>query len=77
MSATQRTIFGKYGFEYLIPDLTEPQIKSFDWLIKEGITDLLSEISPIEDFTGKNLALNFLQHSFGDPKYSHVEERYK
>src|SRR3989344_5013705 len=70
MSATQRTIFGKYGFEYLIPDLTEPQIKSFDWLIKEGITDLLSEISPIEDFTGKNLALNFLQHSFGDPKYS-------
>src|SRR3989338_11157775 len=70
MIATPRDIFGQYGFEYLIPNLTEPQIKSYDWLIKAGISDLLEEINPIEDFTGKNLSLYFLSHTLGAPKYS-------
>lgn len=70
---TERLLIGKHGFEYLIPNLREPQIKSFDWLIQKGIGELLEEINPIEDFTGKNLSLYFLKHSLGEPKYSSKE----
>lgn len=73
MKESPRIIFGKHGFEYLIPNLTEPQIKSFEWLLEKGIAELLEEINPIEDFTGKNLALHFLSHTIGEPKYSPQE----
>ena len=36
-----------------IPDLIELQRTSFDWFIEHGLRDLLDEISPIQDFTGK------------------------
>ncbi|OGY30416.1 MAG: DNA-directed RNA polymerase subunit beta [Candidatus Woykebacteria bacterium RIFCSPHIGHO2_12_FULL_45_10] len=65
-----RRIFGTAGYDYPIPNLIEPQIKSYEWLLAEGIKDLLAEVSPIEDFTGKNFALYLLEHSLGEPKYA-------
>ena len=55
-----------------LPNLIEIQTNSFKWLIEEGLNELFAEINPIEDFTG-NLAVDFGNHEFGDPKYS-VEE---
>lgn len=69
----ERLVIGTHGFEYLIPNLREPQVNSFEWLIQKGIGELLEEINPIEDFTGKNLTLYFLKHSIGEPKYSPYE----
>lgn len=43
-----------------MPDLTQIQIDSFEWFKKEGLRELFAEISPIEDFTGKNLSLEFI-----------------
>ena len=37
--------------------------------------DLFDEISPIKDFTGKVMELQFLDYEFGDPKYSEEECR--
>lgn len=72
-TTVNRRVFGTSPSSYPLPNLIETQIKSFDWLLKEGIKEILFEISPIEDFTGKNLALFFEDYSLGTPKYN-VEE---
>ncbi len=58
-----------------IPDLIELQRKSYDWFVERGLRDLLDEISPISDFTGKSMDLHFNKYEFGDPKYDQLECR--
>jgi DNA-directed RNA polymerase subunit beta len=60
-----------------MPDLIQIQLDSFEWFKKEGLSELFEEISPIEDFTGKNLSLEFIvpPDPFGKPKYSEDECR--
>jgi DNA-directed RNA polymerase subunit beta len=55
-----------------MPGLIQIQLDSFEWFKKEGLRELFEEISPIEDFTGKNLSLEFIvpPEPFGKPKYS-------
>ena len=65
-----RKIFGTAGSDFPIVNLIEPQKASYRWLLSEGIKELLSEVSPIEDFTGNNFSLYFLDHSLGEPKYT-------
>ena len=54
-------------------DLTLVQRESYDWFLKNGIKELLAEISPIDDFTGKNWSLSFGEYTFGKPVYSPLE----
>jgi DNA-directed RNA polymerase subunit beta len=60
-----------------MPGLIQIQLDSFEWFKKEGLRELFEEISPIEDFTGKNLSLEFIvpPDPFGAPKYSEDECR--
>ena len=58
-----------------IPDLIELQVRSFAWFVEKGLRELFDEISPIRDFTGKVMELQFLDYEFGDPKYSELECR--
>ena len=58
-----------------IPDLIELQRKSYNWFVERGLRDLLDEISPIQDFTGKSMELHFNEYEFGDPKYDQLECR--
>jgi DNA-directed RNA polymerase subunit beta len=58
-----------------IPDLIELQRKSYDWFVEKGLRDLLDEISPIADFTGKAMELHFNEYEFGEPKYDQLECR--
>ena len=58
-----------------IPDLIELQRDSFRWFIDRGLRELLDEISPIQDFTGKVMELHFKAYEFGEPKYSELECR--
>lgn len=53
-----------------LPNLIELQLNSWNWFLTEGLKELFEEISPIEDFTGKNLALYFKDYYFEEPKYS-------
>jgi DNA-directed RNA polymerase subunit beta len=55
--------------DVVLPNLIEVQIDSYRWFLEEGIRELLDEITPIQDFSGKKLELHFLEHSIGDPKY--------
>ncbi len=60
-----------------MPSLIKIQLDSFEWFKKEGLRELFSEISPIEDFTGKNLKLEFFvpDEPYGKPKYNEDECR--
>ena len=49
--------------------MIELQTKSYHWFFKEGIRELLDEISPVDDFTGKVLTLEFLDYSLDNPNY--------
>src|SRR5579864_4777612 len=55
-----------------MPGLIQIQLDSFEWFRKEGLRELFAEISPIEDFTGKNLKLEFVvpQDPFEESKYT-------
>jgi DNA-directed RNA polymerase subunit beta len=63
--------------KFEIPNLIELQLDSFAWFIEKGLRELFDEISPIKDFTGKVMELQFLDYEFGDPKYSEEECRTK
>ncbi len=68
----QRRTFAKIPEILEVPNLIAIQRDSFQWFLEEGLKETFQDISPVEDFTG-NLAVEFGEHSFGDPKYS-VEE---
>ncbi len=51
-------------------DLLSIQKESYEWFVKEGIKEVIEEISPIEDFTGKNWELILGEYKLGSPKIS-------
>lgn len=71
--ANDRLYWGKHFSNLPILDLTAVQKESYKWFLTEGIAQLLAEISPIEDFTGKNWNLNFSKHYFDESRYSPQE----
>ncbi len=52
-----------------VPSLIEMQILSYKWFLTEGLKELLEEITPITDFSGKKLELRILGHTFDPAKY--------
>ena len=60
-----------------MPHLVSTQLESFGRFKNEYLPELFAEISPIQDFTGKNLELHFEvpDDAFDEPKYSEEECR--
>ena len=58
-----------------LPNLIQTQTDSFHWFVETGLRELLDEITPITDFTGKNLELHFRNYYFEEPKFSEDECR--
>ena len=56
------------GFPF--PDLVEVQTRSFHWFLKKGLKELLDEINPIEDATGKKLKLEILNYEVEKPAHT-------
>ena len=67
-----RVSFSRIAEVAPLPDLIGIQRESFDWLLDDGIREVLREVSPIEDFTG-TFQLVFGKHQFKEVKHS-VEE---
>ncbi|PIR87355.1 MAG: DNA-directed RNA polymerase subunit beta [Candidatus Harrisonbacteria bacterium CG10_big_fil_rev_8_21_14_0_10_49_15] len=51
------------------PNLAEIQTSSYQWILEDGLRELFDEVSPIKDYTGKDLELHFLDYYFDEPKY--------
>ena len=64
----QRNYWGKEAKNLPQMDLLSIQKRSYQWFIDEGVREVIDEISPIEDFTGKNWELVLGEHKLGDPK---------
>src|SRR3954462_9788497 len=58
-----------------LPSLVDHQNTSFKWFIDEGLGELLAEISPIDDYTGTKLSLQFKGYRFEAPKLTEDEAR--
>ena len=58
-----RESFARISEVLPIPNLIDVQTRSFQWFMDEGLKELFAEISPITDFTGKNLELHFLDYT--------------
>jgi DNA-directed RNA polymerase subunit beta len=71
-SLPERVSFARIPDIREMPSLIQVQIDSFEWFKREGLKELFAEISPIEDFTGKNLKLEFIvpDDAFEEPKYT-------
>ncbi len=68
-----RMSFSKINEVLQMPDLLEVQKKSYQWLREKGITEVLQDVSPIVDYSGK-YAIEFVSYEIDStPKYS-VEE---
>ena len=63
-----RKTFSKIGDSIEIPNLIKVQKDSYEWFVKEGLGEVLKDISPIVDYSG-NLVLEFFDY--------HMEEKTK
>jgi DNA-directed RNA polymerase subunit beta len=50
------------------PNLIEAQVKSYKWLVEQGIGEVFKEFSPISDYSGKKFQLEFTSFSLGESK---------
>ena len=60
-----------------LPDLTRIQKVSYEHFLTKGIAQVLSEFSPIRDYTGKNFELYFLKHHLDEPKFDEFTSKQK
>ena len=68
-----RKTFAKIGDSIEMPNLIKVQKDSYDWFVKEGLGEVLRDISPIEDYSG-NLVLEFFDYYMEDKTKYSLEE---
>ena len=66
-----RKLFSKFNIDqFEAPNLVQVQLDSYKWFLDVGFKELLAEVSPIEDWTAKELQLSFLDYKLEEPKYN-------
>lgn len=70
---TTRKTFAKIGDSVEIPNLIKVQRDSYEWFIKEGLGEVLKDVSPIIDYSG-NLILEFFDYYMEETTKYSLEE---
>ena len=70
---TTRKSFSKIDNFIEMPNLVKVQKDSYNWFLKEGLGEVLKEVSPITDFT-ENLVLDFIDYHMDEKSKYTVEE---
>ena len=68
-----RKTFAKTEDAIVMPNLIKVQKDSYDWFVKEGLGEVLKDISPIIDYSG-NLILEFFDYYMEDTTKYSIEE---
>ncbi len=69
--------FSKSKISLSQPYLLEMQKQSWEWFLKEGLKEIFYEISPIRDYTGKELELWLGDYKLDKPNYKNDLEAKK
>ncbi len=70
MGKRTRMCFARIEEALAVPDLIEVQKKSYESFLKEGLREVLADVSPITDYS-ESLILEFIDYSLDDkPKYT-------
>ncbi len=72
-----RKVFTTLHEAISLPDLIEVQKSSYKWFFDEGLKELFEEVSPITDFIGRDLELDFFDYYLDDPKYDEIKSKAK
>jgi DNA-directed RNA polymerase subunit beta len=72
---TERKYFAKHSAALDIPDLINHQKESWTNFVRYGLEEVLNEVNPIDDYTGKKLSLTIKDAKFGEPKKTESESR--
>jgi len=70
-SLSKRKFFQKNSMVSL-PNLIEVQKNSYEWFLEEGLKQNLKEVSPLTDFTNKEMELSFGDYYLDEPKYDEI-----
>ncbi len=73
----KRIKFSKDHVKVELPNLIDIQKSSYNWLFKEGIRELLDEVSPVDDFTNEAMSLEFGDYELGQPKVDETTAKHK
>ena len=76
LGKTVRKSFSKSQFPCELPNLVEVQTKSFKWFLEEGLGEVLREVSPIVDHSGK-LVIEFVSHTIDTKATKYTVEECK
>lgn len=67
-TSSERVYFTSGDNALPLPNLIAHQKDSWHWFVEEGLSEIFSEINPIDDYTGQKLSLKFGKYYFGEPK---------
>ncbi|MBU1046936.1 DNA-directed RNA polymerase subunit beta [Patescibacteria group bacterium] len=68
--------FKKYNESRVeLPNLVEAQLLSYQAFVDKGIAEVLSEFTPIEDYSGKKFKIEFLDYEFIKPDTNEFEAK--
>ena len=64
----KRVFFTEGDAALEIPNLIAHQKDSWRDFVESGLSEIFSELNPIDDYTGQKLALRFKEYEFKEPK---------
>ena len=67
-TSSERVYFTSGDNALPLPNLIAHQKDSWRWFVEEGLSEIFSEVNPIDDYTSQKLSLKFGKYYFGEPK---------
>ena len=71
-ASSARVYFSSQNDTLTLPDLIAHQKDSWRDFVETGLSEIFSEVNPIDDYTGQKLSLRFGQYHFGEPKTTDI-----
>ena len=72
----QTKSFAKQKIKWVkMPSLVAMQIDSYKWFLDHGLRELFDEMSPVTDYTSKELELYFREFYFDEPKFDELKAK--
>ena len=73
--SAKRVFFTEGDNALPLPNLIAHQKDSWREFVETGLSEIFSELNPIDDYTGQKLSLRFNDYSFQDPKTSEKDAK--